>query len=77
VNWFWPQKLNEDDRVVIRIVRVLHWGILGVAAFCFVVSFIGLMEAGDAEPITYFAVGFVWFALAMLGRAVRYVVARE
>jgi hypothetical protein len=87
VNWFWPRQLNSDDRISIRNVRLVHWCIVGFAAFGLVVSYIGLIEAGDAEPINYFgvgfepinyfAVGFVWVALAMLGRGFRYVVARE
>jgi len=77
LNWLWPRQLNTDDRISIRIVRLVHWSIVGFAVFGFVVSYIGLIEAGDAEPITFFAVGFTWVALAMLGRGFRYVVARE
>jgi hypothetical protein len=77
VNWFWPRQLNTDDRVTIRIVRLLHWCVVAFAIFGLIVSYIGLIEAGEREPISYFAVGFMWVALAMLGRGFRYVIARE
>jgi hypothetical protein len=77
VSWLWPRELNTDDRITIRIVRLLHWCVVGFAAFCLVVSFMGLIEGGDRDPIAFFAVGSVWVALAMLGRGFRYVVARE
>jgi hypothetical protein len=77
VNWLWPQHLNPDDRVAIRIGRLLHWSILGFAVFELVVSLIGLIEAGDGEPIGYFSIAFLWVAFAMLGRGLRYVVAHE
>jgi len=77
VNWLWPRQLNTDDRISIRIVRFVHWCVVGFAVFGLVVSYIGLIEAGDREPISFFAIGFMWVALAMLGRGFRYVVARE
>lgn len=76
-NWLWPRQLNSDDRMAIRIVRLLHWCVVGFALFGLVVSYIGLIEAGDVEPISFFAVGFMWLALALLGRGLRYVIARE
>ena len=76
-NWIWLRQLNTDDRISIRIVRLLHWCVVGFAIFGFVVSYISLLEGGDWEPISFFAVGFMWVALAMLGRGLRYVVARE
>lgn len=77
MNWLWPRHLNDDNRLLIRIVRFAHWCIVGVAFFGLVVSFIGIIEAGDAGPIPFFAVGFMWLALALLGRGLRYVIARE
>ena len=77
MNWFWPRHLNPDDRISIRIVRLAHWCIAGFAVFGIVASYIGLIEAGNREPISFFAVGFIWVALAMLGRGFRYVFARE
>lgn len=77
MNWLWPRELNTDDRLFIRIVRLLHWCIVGFAVFGFVVTFIALVAAGDPEPISMFAVGFMWVALAMLARGLRYVIARE
>jgi cell division protein FtsW (lipid II flippase) len=77
LNWLWPRQLNSDDRITIRIVRLLHWCIVGFAVFGLVVSFIGLAMDNDREPFTYFSVTCVWVALAMLGRSLRYVLARE
>jgi hypothetical protein len=51
--------------------------VVAFAIFGLIVSYIGLIEAGDREPISYCAVGFMWVALAMLGRGFRYVIARE
>ena len=77
MNWFWPQKLNTDDRLIVRIVRLVHWCVVGFALFGLVVSLIALGEAGDAEPIAIFTIIFMWIALALLGRGFRYLLARE
>ena len=52
VNWLWPRQLNTDDRISIRIVRLVHWCIVGFAVFGLGVTYIGLIEAGDGEPIS-------------------------
>jgi hypothetical protein len=77
VSWLWPKHLNEQDSAVIRIARVIHWSFVGLAAFFAVVSTYGMVQGGDTEPITYFAVLFMWVALAMIGRGIRYIIAKE
>jgi hypothetical protein len=77
VNWLWPRNLNANDGIWVRIVRMLHWCVVGVAVFGLAVSFTGMMLGGNREPVSYVAVGLMWFALAMLGRGFRYVAARE
>lgn len=77
MNWLWPRQLNTDDRLYIRIVRLLHWCVVGFAVFGLVVTFLSLIEDGETAVIAYFAVGFVWVALAMIARGLRYVIARE
>lgn len=62
---------------MVRVGRVIHWSAIGFAIFCAVVSMYGMLQAGDTEPITYFAVMFMWVSLAMLGRAIRYIIAKE
>jgi hypothetical protein len=61
----------------VRIVRLVHWCVVGCALFGLVVSLIALSEAGDPEPIAIFTIIFMWFALALLGRGFRYLIARE
>ena len=77
MNWLWPRHSNDDNRMPTRIARLVHWCVVGFAVFGLIVSFIGIIEAGNAGPISFFAVGFMWVALAMLGRGLRYVIARE
>ena len=77
LNWFWPRKLNADDRLTVRVVRLLHWCVVGFALFGLVVSLIALIEAGDPEPIAIFTIIFMWAALALLARGFRYLIARE
>jgi hypothetical protein len=77
VNWLWPRQLNSDDRISIRIVRLVHWCIVGFAVFGLVVSYVGLIQTGDGEPLTFVVVAFTWVAVAMLARGLRYVIARE
>jgi hypothetical protein len=77
LNWFWPQKLNDDDRLIVRVVRLVHWCVVGFALFGLIVSLIALIEAGDPEPIAIFTIVFMWIAFALLARGLRYLVARE
>jgi hypothetical protein len=77
VSWLWPRQLNKQDSVAVRIGRVIHWAAIGFAIFGAVVSFYGLVEAQDQEPNGYFAVLCVWIAAVMLGRGLRYIIARE
>ena len=77
MNWLWPRKLNSDDRIWVRIVRLAHWFIVGFAVFGLVVSFFGMIVGGNREPVSYVAVASVWIALAMLGRGLLYVLVRE
>ena len=77
MSWFWANNRADDQSRVVRIVRVLHWCIVGFAIFGLVVSYFGIIEAGDIEPISFFAVGFMWFAVALLGRGLRYIIIGE
>lgn len=77
MNWLWPRTLNNDDRILVRFVRLLHWFIVGFAVFGLLVSFIGMIAGGNREPVSYVAVASVWLALAMLARGFRYVLVRE
>jgi cytochrome b len=77
VNWIWPGNSKSDDRLWVRMVRLAHWIIVAFAIFGLVVSFIGMLVGGNRELVSYAAVGFVWIALAMLGRGIRYVLLRE
>jgi len=77
MNWLWPRHLQSDDRVWVRVVRVIHWCVLGFAAFGLIVTFVSLYEAGDAELISYVAMACFWVALAMLARGFRYILVRE
>ena len=77
MNWFWPRELKEDDRLIVRIVRLVHWCICGFALFGLVVTLIALFEGGEPEPIAFVTIVSLWLSLALLGRAVRYIVVRE
>lgn len=60
-----------------RIGRVVHWTTIGVALFGLPVSLYGMMQAEEGEPLAFFAVVFMWAALIMIGRAIRYILANE
>ena len=77
VNLLWPRQLSTNDGIWVRIVRLVHWCVVGFAVFGLVVSFAGMIAGGNREPVSYFAVGLMWVALALLGRGFRYVAARE
>ena len=77
VRWLWPQKTNDQNNLIVRIGRLVHWVAIGLAAFGLMISFFGLVQAGAREPIPYLAVGLMWLGLAMFGRGLRYVLARE
>jgi hypothetical protein len=77
VNWLRPRRLKGDDRIWVRIVRLVYWFIVGVAVFGLVVDFAAMIVVGNREPVSYVAVALMWIALAMLGRGFRYVLVRE
>lgn len=77
MNWLWPKLRVESDSVLVRIARVIHWGMAALAAFFWVITIFALLSAGEGNVIAHLTVTFVWGSIAMLGRGVRYVVARE
>lgn len=77
MSWLWPRKLNSDDKIIVRVAPVLHSAAIAFASFGLVISFLGMALAGDREIIPYVAVGIMWFCVAMLGRGIRYILARE
>jgi len=77
LNWFWPQNVKADDRVIVRIVRLIHWCVVGFAIFGLAVCLIAMIEAGDPEPVAIFSITFMWIALALLARGFRYLIVRE
>lgn len=77
MSWIWPKVRIEDANFVVRAGRLLHWVAVGLSVFGIVVSFVGMIEAGDREPIPYVAVGLVWIGLALFGRGLRYLIAKE
>ncbi len=76
-SWVWPGRLNDKVTAAVRIGRVIHWCALGFAIFIVLVSAFGMIESGVTEPITYFAVFFAWGSIAMIGRGIRYILAKE
>lgn len=77
MSWLWPRGLNEEPSMTVRIGRLLHWSFVGVALLIATVSVVGAVQQNFAEPVFYVTVILIWFAFAMLGRGLRYLLARE
>ena len=77
MNLLWTRPKNEQTNLTIRLGRVFHWCMLFIAIFGTVISFCGMLQAGDRDPLTYISVGMVWMGIAMIGRALRYLLAKE
>jgi hypothetical protein len=77
MSWLWPRHLNGNETALVRTVRVVHWIAVGFAVFGFTITIVSLVLSGETYPIAYITIVFMWFAVALLGRAFRYVLARE
>jgi hypothetical protein len=77
LNLIWPRHTQQQATVFVRIGRLIHWSAIGFAIFGLVVSLYGMLQVPGGEPLAYFAVIFMWCTVAMVGRGVRYVLARE
>ena len=77
MSWFWPRKPNDDVTVSVRAGRLLHWSFVGLAILFATVSVVAGVQQRFADPVFYVTVIMVWFGFAMLGRGLRYLVARE
>jgi hypothetical protein len=77
VRVFWPDRTSQHGNLIVRIGRSIHWLAVGTGVFGLVISFYAMLQAGDRLPLPYVAVGLVWVAIAMIGRALRYVIAKE
>lgn len=77
MSWIWPNKLNEQATIVVRVGRAAHWAALGVAAFGLIIGFYAMIQGNVVELLPYIAVGLFWVSVAMIGRGVRYVLASE
>lgn len=77
MRWLWPQHVNDESSLLVRIGRLIHWLALSLAVFGLLISFFAMSQVGDTEPVPYIAVGLVWLGVAMIGRGLRYVFAKE
>jgi hypothetical protein len=77
MSWLWPRGLNEDATLTVRIGRLVHWSFVGLAVLFATVSVVAGLQQQVAEAVFYVTVIGVWFAFAMLGRGLRYLLARE
>lgn len=77
MSWLWPRRLNDDATWPVRVGRLVHWSFVGAAILLATVSVVAAGTQGYAEPVFYVTVILVWFGFAMLGRGLRYLVARE
>jgi hypothetical protein len=77
MSWLWPRGLNEDATLTVRIGRLLHWSFVGLAIIFATVSVVAGVGQRYAEPVFYVTVILIWFGFAMLGRGLRYLLARE
>jgi len=68
MNWLWPRVANDENSVVVRVGRVMHWSAIGLALFGIILTMYTLIWVEGGDPLTYFAVSFVWVSVAMLGR---------
>jgi hypothetical protein len=77
MSWLWPRGLNNDATLAVRIGRLLHWSFVGLAIIFASVSLVAGVTQRYAEPVFYVTVILIWFGFAMLGRRLRYLLARE
>ena len=77
MNWLWPRRRTEDPSVIVRIIRVIHWSAIGFAIFGEITTMYTAIQDPATEPLTYFVVSSLWVSVAMLGRGIRYIIARE
>jgi len=77
MNWLWPRRAHEEATFAIRTGRVLHWSFVGLAILFSTVSVVGAAQEGGAEPVFYVTLILIWFGFALLGRGLRYLLARE
>jgi len=69
--------VNEDASVAVRVGRLLHWSFVGLALLFATISVVAAVQRRFAEPVFYVTVILIWFGFAMLGRGLRYLLARE
>ena len=77
MSWLWPRGLNEDATLAVRIGRLLHWSFVGLAILFATVSVVAAITQEVAEPVFYVTTILIWFGFALLGRGLRYLLARE
>jgi len=77
MSWLWPRGVNEDASVAVRVGRLLHWSFVGLALLFATISVVAAVQRRFAEPVFYVTVILIWFGFAMLGRGLRYLLARE
>jgi hypothetical protein len=77
MSWLWPRALNTDATLAVRTGRLLHWSFVGLAIIFATVSLVAGVTQRYAEPLFYVTVILIWFGFAMLGRGLRYLLARE
>ena len=77
MNWLWPRRRNDDSTWVVRVARLLHWAAIGLAILFATMTVVAGVQQQVAEPIFYVGAILIWFAFAMLGRGLRYLIARE
>ncbi len=77
MSWLWPRKLNEDGTMLVRTGRLLHWSFVGLAILFATVSIVAAVQQQHVEPVFYVTVILIWFGFALLGRGLRYLLARE
>lgn len=70
VNIIWPAVTKLNPNGFQRLARVLHWTFLGGAALC-------VLAAPGQGPDYYLPLALGAAALAMFGRALRYIMAGE
>ena len=77
MSWLWPRKLNEDTTMPVRAGRLLHWTFVGLAILFATISIVAGVQQQFPEPVFYVTTILIWFGFAMLGRGLRYLLARE
>lgn len=77
ISWLWPRKLNGDVTMYVRTGRLLHWFLVGLPMLFATIIVMAAVQQRQADPVFYATFVLIWLGFAMLGRGLRYLLARE